>query len=457
MIQSKTPGAELSLSDQVMVSCCLECSEWLGGCNGGYIHIAAEFARAKGLPKESCYKYTGSDGSCGKACANWQAQAYKIGDWNWVTEPEKPSNPEALKAALVQYGPLMVAFAVYDDFFSYKNGIYSRSVGSYLAGYHAVMIVGYDDKARAFIVKNSWGTSWGWMGYFNISYDMVSDCHGDLTDPNNSSPGVCFGYESIAYSATPFPGKATSVSAANYLGLELARDSICSAFGSSLATRTETATTLPLPTTLGGTTVKVTDAQKKSQMAPLFFVSPGQVNYHLPASTAPGMAFVAVTGGDGTVSRGTIQVAERVNSNGNVLGPSVAPGLFSANADGKGAAAANVLRVKGDGTQTYEPVAQYDPAQQKWVPLPIDLGPETDKVYLILYGTGIRNLSSASAAKVTVGGISSTVTYAGTQGGYVGLDQVNVLLPRTLKGKGEVDVALTVDNKPANAVKVNVR
>jgi uncharacterized protein (TIGR03437 family) len=456
LITNHLPDKDLDLSEQVMVSCCLECSEWLGGCQGGWLHISSEFARTKGLPLESCYKYSGSDGSCSRACGNWQGSAYKMADWNWITPPERPSNVQALKNALYQYGPILVAMGVYDDFFSYKNGIYSRGFG-YFAGYHAVLIVGYDDSAGIFIVKNSWGTSWGWMGYFNIAYSMVTDCKGDPSDPNNTNPGVCLGFEAIAYSNTPFEGKVTHVNAANYSGLELAGDSIASGFGKALATTTEAASTIPLPTVLGGTTVKVTDIKKVSRMAPLFFVSPGQVNYQIPPGTAPGMAEVAVTSGNGTVSSGTPQIAARVNSDYDVLGPAAAPGLFSQNATGQGVAAANVLRVKADGSQSYEPAASYDSTSGKWVPVPIDLGPATDQVFLILYGTGIRYVTKTSAAKATIGGVSSEVTFAGAQGGFVGLDQVNIKLPQTLIGKGEVDVALTTDSKPANIVKISIR
>jgi uncharacterized protein (TIGR03437 family) len=164
----------------------------------------------------------------------------------------------------------------------------------------------------------------------------------------------------------------------------------------------------------------------------------GQVNYQIPPGTAPGMAEVAVTSGNGTVSSGTPQIAARVNSDYDVLGPAAAPGLFSQNATGQGVAAANVLRVKADGSQSYEPAASYDSTSGKWVPLPIDLGPATDQVFLILYGTGIRYVTKTTAAKATIGGVSSGVTFAGAQGGFVGLDQVNIKLPRTLIGKGEV-------------------
>jgi uncharacterized protein (TIGR03437 family) len=261
----------------------------------------------------------------------------------------------------------------------------------------------------------------------------------------------------LAYSPSPFAGKVTPVNSASYSGLELARDSIATAFGSNLAVAPVSSTSLPLPTDLGGTTVRITDNQKKEHLAPLFSVTPGQVNFLIPAQAAPGLAAVTVTGGNGAVSTGSLQIARGYEAYTWEPYASVAPGLFSANADGKGVAAANAVRVKKDGSQVYEPVARYDQDLKRFVPVPIDLGPETEQVYLSLYGTGIRALPSADSAKVQVGGSDAPVTYVGPQGYYIGLDQINVRLPRSLAGRGEVEVLLTVDGKPANPLKISIR
>jgi len=135
----------------------------------------------------------------------------------------------------------------------------------------------------------------------------------------------------------------------------------------------------------------------------------------------------------------------------------VSPGIFSAASSGQGVAAGSVLRVKGDGTQSFEEIARFDAGQNKFVSIPIDLGPATDQVFLILFGTGIRSRSALSAVTAGIGGTSSEVLYAGAQGGFVGLDQVNLRLARTLIGRGEVDVALSVDGAAANTVRVNIR
>ena len=237
---------------------------------------------------------------------------------------------------------------------------------------------------------------------------------------------------------------ATNVSAASYGGTALASESIVTAFGSNLATGTEAATDIPLPTSLAGTTVRVQVGAGMERLAQLFFVSPTQVNYQIPPGTVADEATILITSGDGSAAIETKRIA------------AVAPGLFSANANGQGVAAALALRVKSDGGRNYEPVAEFDATQNKFVFVPIDLGPETDQVFLILFGTGIRARGDLSSVAASLGGTGCEVLFAGSQNEFVGLDQVNLRLPRSLAGRGEVDIALAVDGKAANIVKVKI-
>ncbi len=236
----------------------------------------------------------------------------------------------------------------------------------------------------------------------------------------------------------------TTVSAANYTPV-LATEAIVSAFGTSLATGTQIADAIPLPTSLTETRVAVTDSTGTTRLAPLFFVSPTQINYQIPPGTFAGKVGVTVTNGNGIIVPGAAIV--------NI----VAPGLFSTDASGSGLPAANVLRVKANGSQQFEPVARYDATQNKFVAVPIDLSNASDQVFLILFGTGVRYRSSLSNVSAKIGGTDAPVSFAGAQGGFVGLDQVNVLLPGSLAGRGEVDAALTVDGISANSLKVSIR
>ncbi len=238
---------------------------------------------------------------------------------------------------------------------------------------------------------------------------------------------------------------ASNVSAASFLGAELASEQIVAAFGIGLATATRAATDLPLPTEIVGTTVRVRDSLGASRLAPLFFVAPGQINYQIPPGSAAGAATVTITSGDGGVSIGTVNITD------------VAPGIFSASASGQGVAAAIVLRAKADGTQVFEAVASFDSTLNRFVPIPIDLGPEGEQVFLLLFGTGLRGHGGLPTVNVKMGGVDAETLFLGPQGTFVGLDQGNVRIPRSLIGRGEIDLTVTTGSKAANTVRVAIK
>ncbi|MGH9838998.1 MAG: choice-of-anchor V domain-containing protein [Blastocatellia bacterium] len=260
---------------------------------------------------------------------------------------------------------------------------------------------------------------------------------------NNSGDYIYITNTSIQAPAASLP-TVTSVSAASYLGA-LSAESIGAIFGNDLATATATATAQPLPTELSGTKVSVKDNAGTSRDAGLFAVSKGQVNFLAPAGTSNGMATV-------TVLKNNTAFAQ-----GNVMVDTVAPALFGANQNGAGIAAAVLLRINAAGVRTFEPIASFDMAQVRFVATPIALGPDTDQLFLIFFGSGIRGNTMLSAVTCTIGGTAAEVLYAGAATGFVGLDQVNVRLPRSLAGRGNIAVALTVAMRAANAVNVNVQ
>ena len=237
-----------------------------------------------------------------------------------------------------------------------------------------------------------------------------------------------------------------NVSAASFsMAAGLAAEEIAVAFGTNLASSTVSATVLPLPTSLAGTTVRVRDNQNVERLAPLFFVSATQINYLVPSGTAGGIATVTVTNAAGDVATGTVTISN------------VAPGLFSADATGTGLAAAGVFRRNATGQDSYEPVVRFDSTTNRFVAVPIDFGPAGDQVFLIPYGTGFRGLSSLANASATVGGVAAPVLFAGAVPGFLGLDQANLRLDRSLAGRGDVDVVLILDGKPANTVRVSIK
>lgn len=234
-----------------------------------------------------------------------------------------------------------------------------------------------------------------------------------------------------------------SMSAATASKGRVARGGIAMGSGTGLALETLVAAEMPLPTTLGGVRVVITDRTGVSVDAPLFFVSPGQINYLVPEEVAEGEARVRVLRGGSEVARGRLQVA------------ALAPGFFTANADGWDTASALLLRVPAGGAAATTGTIQFNAELNRWVPLPLSLGGPNDEAFLILFGTGIRGREDGSVRAV-IGGVPAEVTYAGAQGSFDGLDQVNLRIPRALAGRGSVDVTLWAGEQVANTVRVHI-
>lgn len=246
-----------------------------------------------------------------------------------------------------------------------------------------------------------------------------------------------------AAGAVPQIPPGAGVNAASFVE-NAAGEMILTVYGSNLATGVAEATALPLPTTLAGASVAVRDSAGTSRPASLFFASPGQINLAIPAGTAIGAATLTVTRTDGS-SASLALLIERV-----------APGVFTANADGRGVPAALAIRAAADGTQSLVSVFQCGTAAGSCAPAPISLGPEADQVILLLFGTGLRGASSLAGVVVTMGGDRADALFVGSQGTFIGLDQLNVRIPRSLIGRGEVDLVVSVDGKTANTVRVNI-
>jgi len=240
----------------------------------------------------------------------------------------------------------------------------------------------------------------------------------------------------------------TTVSAASF-ETTVAPGSIMAAFGTALATKLEIASTIPLPESLAGTRVVVRDSLGVERLAKLFFVSSNQVNYLIPQETASGTAIVTIVSGNGVISQGVIQV--------NVAGP----GIFTANSSGRGVPAANLFRLR-NGQLFSESLAEPGTGGE-FRPRPIDPGPETDRLFLVLYLTGLRGApdpnqdgNSNESVGVIIGNQEFTPAYAGKQGYFEGLDQINVELPRFLVDRGRLSVTVTTSGlNSSNTVEID--
>jgi uncharacterized protein (TIGR03437 family) len=197
-------------------------------------------------------------------------------------------------------------------------------------------------------------------------------------------------------------------------------------FFATLSTNTANVTTATWPTTLGGASISVKDSTGVTMSAPISYASPTQLNFLLPSGLATGAGAVTITAGSQIIT-------SKIN-----IQP-VYPNLFMG--DATAIAAGSVVRIH-NGTATTSTITADAIALNG------------DQLYLTLYGSG---LGSATSATATVGGVAATVSYAGPQGTYTGLDQYNILLPSAVAGMGKVNVIVTAGGKPSNPVNVTVQ
>lgn len=161
-ISDGDPQWNPDLSEQHLFSCggglCLR---------GWHVSSALSYLRDYGQPAEACNDYISGrrgDRECSRSCPNWEDTAVRIEDWSFVA-----NDVEIIKSYLIE-GPLVTTMDVYEDFYSYASGVYSHAWGQ-REGRHCVTLVGWNDAARCWIVRNSWGIQWGQAGYFRIAWD----------------------------------------------------------------------------------------------------------------------------------------------------------------------------------------------------------------------------------------------------------------------------------------------
>jgi uncharacterized protein (TIGR03437 family) len=239
-------------------------------------------------------------------------------------------------------------------------------------------------------------------------------------------------------------GTVAAVSTASYFP-KLAPATWAVAYGSNFASALAF-NPAPFPTSLNGVTVQVTDSAGATRPAQIYYVAPptaGTANssavcFLVPEGTATGLATVTIG-----------------SASGNVLVESVAPGFYSANSSGQGVAAAGAAVYGTDGSVALQTVFRPSPAG--FVASPMDTGGPNGTLIVFLYGTGLRGFGAAKNYAATIGGIPATVQYIGAVAGNPGLDQVNLIVPKSLAGAREVPVVLTVDGQTANAVTISLK
>lgn len=287
-------------------------------------------------------------------------------------------------------------------------------------------------------------------GTFPLQFVAGSDPSATNTPANPNAVSVQTGNSTNPVTVPPYsvlridlttPPNVSIVNSASFQAGPVAPQQLVTAFGTGFAAQTLTTSTQPLPTVLGDTSIVITDSKGTASAAPLYYVSPGQASFLIPQGAAAGSATLKVMRSGAPVLTGSLTIA------------AVAPGLYAANGNGAGVAAAAYFRGSAPNTAAF--VFSCQPgAPLSCLSTPISLGALSDTVYVTLYGSGIRN---AQRVQLYVAGQSVPVLYAGAQGQYDGLDQVNISLPRSLAGTGEASVYVVAEGKPSNMTTIKIQ
>ncbi len=155
------PVDTFQLSEQYTLDCGRN-----GGCGGDDHSSVFEMAKSTGLPLTSDYgPYEANSGRC-----KIPSKTFKITDWGYCAEDEE-LDTQAIKNAMVKYGPISVAIAADGDFMNVRPG--EVFDGNDRGINHEVILVGWDDSKSAWILRNSWG-DWCDNGYCLIKYGANS-------------------------------------------------------------------------------------------------------------------------------------------------------------------------------------------------------------------------------------------------------------------------------------------
>lgn len=153
------------LSEEYTLSCCRN-----GQCNGDDNTTVLDWAKAHGLPLTADYgPYKAAPGKC---LYKHKMGLYKVDDWGFADGNGGVGVAPApdIKSAIMQYGAVGCAVIADDAFQAYTGGVFQSTDSNPDHIDHDVMLVGWDDAASAWILRNTWNTSWGEAGYMQIAY-----------------------------------------------------------------------------------------------------------------------------------------------------------------------------------------------------------------------------------------------------------------------------------------------
>jgi cathepsin L len=156
----RSSGKLVSLSEQQLVDCSTDINS---GCGGGYLDYTFPYVQQYGLQTESSYPYTASDDNCKYSASD---VVTKVSGYHSIESEDE----DALLDAVANVGPVSVAIDA-NYLSAYDSGIYEDDWCSPYGLNHGVLIVGYgsENGKNFWIVKNSWGSSFGEQGFFRIA------------------------------------------------------------------------------------------------------------------------------------------------------------------------------------------------------------------------------------------------------------------------------------------------
>lgn len=161
-------GVSHDLAEQYLVSC--NTDGW--GCSGGWwAHDYHEWKippseTAAGAVWEADFPYVAEDAACNGPYTHHE----QIADWVYVGASNSVPTVDAIKNAIYTYGPVAAAVCVNSTFQAYTGGIYAPTKPCSQLN-HAIVLVGWDDANQYWILRNSWGDSWGEDGYMRIRWN----------------------------------------------------------------------------------------------------------------------------------------------------------------------------------------------------------------------------------------------------------------------------------------------
>nr|XP_033338546.1 cathepsin L isoform X2 [Megalopta genalis] len=168
----RAKGVLVSLSEQNLVDCSGKYGN--NGCNGGMMTAAFKYVKDNhGIDTENSYPYEEENDKC-----RYNPKDSGASDVGFVEIPE--NDEDKLKAAVATVGPISVAIdASHESFQFYSEGIYYEPQCSSVDLDHGVLVVGYgtDESGTDYwLVKNSWGTTWGDKGYIKMARNKMNNC-----------------------------------------------------------------------------------------------------------------------------------------------------------------------------------------------------------------------------------------------------------------------------------------